>query len=176
MTGNSRWRAILHPLIFCFNVHSPTPALKTSAYDQMRGQNSLDYVGDNLFMFFPGRYFWILHTVVREEKNQSLKKKNQCQFSSLRACLWLTVYGTSAMEIMILSCCTSTVFDCRKCTGGLLRHLKAVRYKLAPVRVNYPNTLLFFFLFFFLVCSLLCYCLPVTLSTLLNPKRLLWKC
>lgn len=144
MTGNSRRRAILHPLIFCFNVHSLTPALKTSAYDQMRGQNSLGYVGDNLFMFFPGRYFWSLHTVVREEKNQFLKKKNQCQFSSLRACLWLTVYGTSAIEIMILSCRTSTVFDRRKCTGGLLRHLKAVRYKLAPIRVNYPNTVIVF--------------------------------
>lgn len=84
-------------------------------------------------------------TLSSEEKNQFLKKKNQCQFSSLRTCLWLTVYGTSAMEIMILSCRTSTVFDCRKCTGGLLRHLKAVRYKLAPIRVNFPNTLLVFF-------------------------------
>lgn len=46
-------------------------------------------------------FFLSVHTVVSEEKNQFLKK-NQCQFPSLSACLWLTVYGTSAMEIMIL--------------------------------------------------------------------------
>lgn len=55
-------------------------------------------------------YVLVLHTVVSEEKNQFLKK-NQCQFPSLWACLWLTVYVTSAMEIMIsifwLNCTTA---------------------------------------------------------------------
>lgn len=66
-------------------------------------------------------YFWSIHTVVSEEKNQFLKK-NQCQFSSLWACLWLTVYRTSAMEIMILFFWLHyhTFLSVWKCSWGLL--------------------------------------------------------
>lgn len=71
----------------------------------------------------------------RREKSicegEKRKEKNRCQFSSLRARLWLTVYGTSAVEIMAVSCRTGAVFDCRKHTGGLWRDLKTVRYKAA---------------------------------------------
>lgn len=80
-------------------------------------------------------YFWSLRAIIREEKNPFVKgkkeKKNRCQFSSLRARLWLTVYGTSVVEIITVSCRTGAVFDCRKHTGGLWHDLKTIRHKAA---------------------------------------------
>ena len=82
-------------------------------YGQCRGLNY--WIKNELltFTFTPADIFWRLHITVSEEKKsiseKKKKRKNQCQFPSLRTWLWNLVLPHD--------CC---FFDCCKDSWGLL--------------------------------------------------------
>lgn len=85
-------------------------------------------------------------TLLSVEKVNQFLKKNQCQFPSLWACLWLTLYGTSAMEIMILFSWLHyhNFLTIRKCSWSLLWN-EVWDLSLAQISENYPQLFTHFF-------------------------------